>query len=236
MLVEADEEDGRVVLEAGLRAVAVVDVEVDDRDAPDAVVALQVAGGDRDVGEEAESHRPVGLGVVARRADGGEGATRLAGHHASQQRSTAPAASRAASKLPARPACRLDPARRRPPRTRVGRGRRGAAGWTRLSCSRLRVPASEARRAGRRAGSRLGRPGTGERVGRAEQARFPQCAVDHPQAVRPFRVVGARVVLQPTACTAQRPTGRSAARIHSYTLPTSPTDRYPTTPASVRSL
>ena len=48
-----------------------------------------------------------------------------------------------------------------------------------------------------------------------------------------FRVVGARVVLQADRLhRAEAHRACLAARIHSYTLPTSPTDRYPTTPAS----
>src|SRR4029079_486436 len=79
VLVQADEQDRRVVLERRLRAVAVVHVEVHDGDFSNAVNALQVAGGDGDAGEEAEAHRPVGLGVVAGRADGGERAANAAG-------------------------------------------------------------------------------------------------------------------------------------------------------------
>ena len=51
-----------------LRAVAVVDVPVEHEDPLDAVRVERVAGGDGDVGEQAEAHRPRGLGVVAGRA------------------------------------------------------------------------------------------------------------------------------------------------------------------------
>ena len=67
-LVERAEEDAVVVPEDRLRAVAVVDVEVDDRDALEAELALRRARRDRDVVEQAEAHRPVGQRVVARAA------------------------------------------------------------------------------------------------------------------------------------------------------------------------
>ena len=63
----------RVAPEDVLRAVAVVDVEVDDRDALDAVRGLGVARGDRGVVEEAEAHRRRRFGVVAGRTRRHEG-------------------------------------------------------------------------------------------------------------------------------------------------------------------
>src|ERR1700722_12187358 len=74
VLMNADEEDRAVGVENGLGAVAVVDVEIDDGDFIEAVFLLEVTGGDGDVGEEAESHGRIGLGVVAGRADSVEGA------------------------------------------------------------------------------------------------------------------------------------------------------------------
>ena len=65
--------DGRIVPEDVLGAVAVVDVEIDDGDALDAVRRLRVPGGDRRVVEEAEAHRRRRLGVVAGRPCGDEG-------------------------------------------------------------------------------------------------------------------------------------------------------------------
>jgi len=46
---------GRIVPEDILRAVAVMDIEIDDRRAADAVFALGVAGGNGDIVEEAEA-------------------------------------------------------------------------------------------------------------------------------------------------------------------------------------
>ena len=80
-LVSGGVEDGRVVPKGGLGAVAVMDVPIDDGDTLRAVRALRVAGGDGDGGEEAETHRPVGLGVVAGRADRAEGVGDHARHH-----------------------------------------------------------------------------------------------------------------------------------------------------------
>ena len=67
-LVERDEEHGRVVAEDLLGAVSVVDVPVDDRHALEAELGLGVAGGDRDVVEEAEPHRRVRPRMVSRAA------------------------------------------------------------------------------------------------------------------------------------------------------------------------
>jgi len=74
VLVHADEEDAGIGFEAGLRAVAVVDIEIDDGDFLEAMFLLEIFGGDGDVGEKAEAHGMVGLGVMAGRTDGGEGA------------------------------------------------------------------------------------------------------------------------------------------------------------------
>src|SRR5439155_23010118 len=70
MLVQADEELARIVLKAGLRAVAVVDVEIDDPDPLDRVFLLKITCGDGDVGEEAETHGALGFGMMAGRARG----------------------------------------------------------------------------------------------------------------------------------------------------------------------
>ena len=56
-LVQRDEEDRRVVADDVLRPVPVVDVPVEDRDAPEAELGLRPARGDRDRVEEAEAHR-----------------------------------------------------------------------------------------------------------------------------------------------------------------------------------
>ncbi len=73
--VQGDVEDVGVVVEHVLDAVAVVDVPVEDEDlaAEFRVVGLADLGRDRHVVEEAEAHGCVVLGVVAGRADDGEG-------------------------------------------------------------------------------------------------------------------------------------------------------------------
>ena len=71
-------EDVRVVPERVLRAVAVVEVPVHDRDPPCAA-SLRREGRDGDVVEEAEAHRAVGLRVVPGRADQGEAVGDLSG-------------------------------------------------------------------------------------------------------------------------------------------------------------
>ena len=73
MAVQADEQHGRVVLEQVLRAVAVVDVPVEDQNALEVEFVAQRAGGDDDVVEQTEAHRAVALGVVTGRPDRAEG-------------------------------------------------------------------------------------------------------------------------------------------------------------------
>jgi hypothetical protein len=65
--VQRREEDRLIVGDDVLRAVAVVHVPVDDRDAAKAELGLRPARGDCDVVEEAEAHRAVALGVVTGR-------------------------------------------------------------------------------------------------------------------------------------------------------------------------
>ena len=76
--VERHGQDVVAVVEALLRAVPVVDVPVEDRDAVDPASA-GVLGGQRDVVEEAVAVRPGRLGVVAGRADEGVGDLGVAG-------------------------------------------------------------------------------------------------------------------------------------------------------------
>ena len=73
--------DGRIVPEDVLGAVAVMDVEIHDRDPLGAMRRLGVARGDRGVVEEAEAHRVRDLGVMAWRAGRDEGVANLAAHH-----------------------------------------------------------------------------------------------------------------------------------------------------------
>ena len=81
MGVQADDEHGRVRVERVLRAVAVVHVEIDDQQAVVLELRLEHARGQRDVVEQAEAHRAVGFGVVARGTHGAERAAQLAAGH-----------------------------------------------------------------------------------------------------------------------------------------------------------
>ena len=65
-------------VEGVLGAVAVMDVPVDDQDPTEPAGADEVLGRDGDVVEQAESHGPVALGVMAGRPDQGEGVADLA--------------------------------------------------------------------------------------------------------------------------------------------------------------
>ena len=75
-------EDGVVLVEDVLRAVAVVIIEVDDEHAADAVDLLEIARGDGDVVEDAEAHAAVARCMMARRPNGTERILQAAGHHA----------------------------------------------------------------------------------------------------------------------------------------------------------
>ena len=80
VLERRDHQHPRIGGEDVLGAVAVMDVEIDDRHALDAMGGQRVRGADRDVVEQAEAHRAVALGVVARRAHGAEGGAAFAAH------------------------------------------------------------------------------------------------------------------------------------------------------------
>ena len=67
--------------ERGLRAVAVMHVEIDHGDPLGPVPGPRMLGGDRDIVEKTEAHRTVGLGVVSGRTDAAKRIGDLAGHH-----------------------------------------------------------------------------------------------------------------------------------------------------------
>ena len=72
---------GRIVPKDVLDAVAVMDVEIHDRDALGAMRFLRVPGGDGGVVEEAEAHRRRDFGVMAGRAGRDKGVANPAAHH-----------------------------------------------------------------------------------------------------------------------------------------------------------
>jgi hypothetical protein len=71
--MQRDGQDGRVVVEGRFRAVAVVDVPVDDGHALEPAGLPRMVRRDRGVAEQAEAHAHVADGVVAGRAHEGEG-------------------------------------------------------------------------------------------------------------------------------------------------------------------
>ncbi|HEX7520076.1 MAG TPA: hypothetical protein VF325_07300 [Candidatus Deferrimicrobium sp.] len=90
MLVDAEIEDRRVFEEDVLRAVAVVDVPVDDENLPHTVPRLEVPGRDGRIVEEAEPHPHVPSRVVPRRPDGAEGAVGRSFRHRLRPRDRPP--------------------------------------------------------------------------------------------------------------------------------------------------
>src|SRR4051794_32108983 len=79
-LVDRDEQHVAARLEDVVRAIAVVDVPVEDRDALDTVSVPRVLRGDRHVVKEAEAHRTRDLAVMSRRPRADEAGGRLSGH------------------------------------------------------------------------------------------------------------------------------------------------------------
>ena len=80
MLERRDHQHPRIGGEDVLGAVAVMDIEIDDGHALDAVSGHRVRGADRDVVEEAEAHRAVALGMMTGRANRAERGAALAGY------------------------------------------------------------------------------------------------------------------------------------------------------------
>jgi hypothetical protein len=87
--VDRDEQDARVAAEDLVGPVAVVDVPVEDQHALGAVRRRRMARRDRRVAEEAEAHRAVGLGVVARGTQRREAGGGLAGQQRVDERDAA---------------------------------------------------------------------------------------------------------------------------------------------------
>ena len=79
--MSGDVEDVRIGLEHVLRAVAVVDIVVDDGDLR-GTLGAGVRRRDGDIVVEAEPHRSIALGVVAGRAYQGDGPAVRPAHHA----------------------------------------------------------------------------------------------------------------------------------------------------------
>ena len=73
-------EQGRIVPEIRLRAVTVVNVEIDHGDALKAVRALRMTAGDGNGVEQAEPHGSIRFGMMARRSHSTEHGIGLARH------------------------------------------------------------------------------------------------------------------------------------------------------------
>ena len=167
----------RVRPEDLLRAVAVVHVEIHDRDPLQAVPLLRMARRDRRIVEQAETHRPRGLGMVAGRAHRHE---RIGG---------------ALCRSPRRP-----PAWRRRPRAAPPRSCR-ATWW----CRRRAAPApasaspprsrSRNRADGRARWSRSWRAGASI-AGEVLELLLLERLLDRAQAIGPLRMAGRRQVVE----------------------------------------
>ena len=77
-LMAGNEQDARVVFDQGLRAVAVMHIEIDDGDAGQPVVIQRMFRPDGDVAEQAKAHCSVCFGMMTGRADGSKGILHLA--------------------------------------------------------------------------------------------------------------------------------------------------------------
>ena len=88
-LVRRHEQHRRILVEDPLRAVAVMHVVVDDRDAG-AAARARVGRADGDVVVETEAHRAIGFGVMARRAHQRQRARSCRRRRARDRRRSAP--------------------------------------------------------------------------------------------------------------------------------------------------
>jgi len=81
MLENAAHHHAHVLLDDVFRAIAMVHIEVDDRDALQAPGIERMAGGNGNIVEEAETHRACMLGMVAGRTHRTEGGRHFLLHH-----------------------------------------------------------------------------------------------------------------------------------------------------------
>ena len=140
-LVDARVEDLRGAVEDRLGAVAVVDVPVEDQDPLGAALGDRVGRRDGDVVEQAEAHRPVALGVVARRPQAAEGEAALRQQALGRR---GPLRRPRAGPPPRSPRWRRCRRRSCPPpfAENASIASTWAALWTRSSCSRVAAGAS----------------------------------------------------------------------------------------------
>jgi glycosyltransferase involved in cell wall biosynthesis len=78
--MQGDEKNVRISPEDILRAVSVMHVPIHHSDSPEAVFFLQIPDQDGDGGEQAETHRLMRQGVVARRPGGAKSVIHFTGH------------------------------------------------------------------------------------------------------------------------------------------------------------
>ena len=81
VLMRTEKEDRGIIIERVLRPVAMVDIPIHDQHTAEPMAALEVSGGNRDIIEQAEPHRMVPLGVMARRTDRAEGIVHSVRHN-----------------------------------------------------------------------------------------------------------------------------------------------------------
>ncbi len=176
-------EQGVVGLERRLRAVAVMDVEIDDRHAFETVHIAGPQGADRGVVEQAETHRPVGFGMMPGRAHRAECVVGLA-RRRPRRRRRSPRRRRATPPGP-RPA--TAPCRRRsrhgPPSERhSGRARHGGADA--LAAHRRSPPPAPRAARDRQIGGRRAPPAPRAAVPAIRDDGSPDRARDRPNGYR----------------------------------------------------
>jgi len=89
-LMQRNIEKRRVRLKRGLRAVPVMDIEVDDGNASQAMRSARVLSADRDTIEQTKTHRGGRLGVMSGGANGAKDVASLARHHSVYPGANAP--------------------------------------------------------------------------------------------------------------------------------------------------
>ncbi len=81
ILMRAEKEDGGIVFETMLRAIAVMHVPIDNQHTGEAMLLLGIACGNRDIIQQTKPHRAIGFGMMSRRPHCAENMINLLRHH-----------------------------------------------------------------------------------------------------------------------------------------------------------
>ena len=63
--MQRNKENRRIFIEDVVRAIAVMNIPIDDRNSPQPVMPLKIPSGDRDIGKQAKPHRAIGESMMS---------------------------------------------------------------------------------------------------------------------------------------------------------------------------